>query len=279
MVKRLGCFAYAYAVTELKLTFARAWVEFDDPEDAENIYRCDLTWLTSSWNCIYGRGCQGIVEGKAENGCCSLGAHFADKEDFSRTQKYVEKLTPELWENYEKGRKKWTERDDDGSKKTRVYKGGCIFLNSPDFAGGGGCALHQLALKTDTSITKTKPDVCWQLPMRRDFEWRKLEDGTKRWVITIEEYTRAGWGPGGHDLHWYCTSNTEAHNAPQPVYITEKDTLIEMMSKKAYKVLVTHCEARMAAISAARRIAAKNGDPKEVRAILNGLAAHPADQR
>ncbi len=264
-------------MTELKLTFPRAWVEFDDPEDPENIYRCDLTWLTSNWNCIYGKGCQGIVKGKAENGCCSLGAHFSDKEDLARTKKYVEKLTPELWENYEKGRKKWTERDEDNSKKTRVYKGGCIFLNSPDFSGGGGCALHQLAIKTNVSITKTKPDVCWQLPVRRDFEWRKLDDGTKRWVITIEEYTRAGWGLGGHDLNWYCTSNTEAHNAPKPVYITEKDTLIELMGKKAYKLLAEHCEARMAAITAARRIAAKNGDPKEVRAIMNGLAVHPAD--
>ena len=49
------------------------------------------------------------------------------------------------------------------------------------------------------------------------------------------------------------------------------------MGKKAYKLLAEHCEARMAAITAARRIAAKNGDPKEVRAIMNGLAVHPAD--
>lgn len=264
-------------MTELKLTFARAWVEFDDPADEENIFRCDLTWLTSNWNCIYGQGCQGIHEGKAENGCCSLGAHFSGREDHSRVKKYVELLTPETWQNHKAAKGKWTERDEDGQKKTRVLNGGCIFLNASDFPAGGGCALHHLADRENTSITKTKPDVCWQLPIRRDFEWRKLEDGTKRYIITIEEYTRAGWGPGGHDLNWYCTSNTEAHNAPKPVYVTEKDTLIELMGEKGYKQLVIYCEARMAALTAARRIAAKNGDPAEVRAIMKGLASHPAD--
>ncbi|MEY4323657.1 MAG: hypothetical protein RL410_1438 [Actinomycetota bacterium] len=265
-------------MTELKLNFARAWVEFDDPEDEENIYRCDLTWLTSRWNCIYGRGCQGIHEGKAENGCCSLGAHFSGREDQKRVQKYVEKLTPEYWQNYELGRANWIEKDEDNEKKTRVVNGGCIFLNSPDFPGGGGCALHNWSAKNDVSITKTKPDVCWQLPIRRDFEWRELEDGSRRYIITIEEYARSGWGPGGHELNWYCTSNTEAHNAPQPVYITEKDTLIAMMSEEAYALLVTFCEARVAAITAARRIAAANGDPKEVKAIMDSIASHPADQ-
>lgn len=263
-------------MTELKLGFARAWVEFDDPEDDENIFRCDLTWLTSQWNCIYGRGCQGITKDKPQNGCCSLGAHFSDEEDEARVTKYVARLTPELWENYELGRKKWIEKDEDGDRKTRVLKGGCIFLNSPGFAGGGGCALHHLASATGKSITKTKPDVCWQLPVRRDYEWRKFPDGSKRLIVTIEEYTRQGWGEGGADLHWYCTSNTEAHNAPEPVYVSEKDTLIELMGKKGYDLLVEFCEARMAALVAARRVAARNGDPAEVRAIMQGLAAHPA---
>src|ERR1051326_5655500 len=26
---------------------------------------------------------------------------------------------------------------------------------------------------------------------------------------TITEYDRRGWGPGGHDFHWYCSGNTE----------------------------------------------------------------------
>lgn len=263
---------------ELPLTFARAWIEFDNPDDPEDIFRCDLTWLTSNWHCIYGAGCQGIKQSQPNAGCCALGAHFADKADEKRVTKFVAQLTPETWQHYKAGQKSWVEVDEDGDRKTRVHKGGCIFLNDADFPAGGGCALHHLAARTGKKITETKPDVCWQLPIRRDFGWRKLEDGTRRHIITIEEYTRAGWGPGGHDLHWYCTSNTEAHTAAQPVYVTEKDTLVELMGAAAYKVLVKHCEARLAALTAARRAAAHRADPAEVRALLNGLAAHPADR-
>lgn len=44
---------------EKGLDFARAWVEFPDPADEEQVFRCDLTWLTSRWTCIFGSGCQG----------------------------------------------------------------------------------------------------------------------------------------------------------------------------------------------------------------------------
>lgn len=263
---------------EIPLNFPRVWVEFDDPTDPENIFRCDLTWLTSYWNCIYGAGCQGIKKDRAVMGCCALGAHFSDKKDEKRTAKYVEMLTPETWQNYKIAKKKgWVDVDSDGDRHTARHKGGCIFQNQPDFPAGGGCALHHLAARIGKPISQVKPDVCWQLPIRRDFEWRKLEDDTKRFVITIEEYTRAGWGPGGHDLHWYCSSNTEAHNAAQPVYITERDTLIELMGQAGYDILVKHCDARILAVNAARRAAASRKSPAEVRAILNGMAVHPAD--
>lgn len=267
-------------MAELKQDFARMWVEFDDPADSENLFRCDLTWLTSSWNCIYGRGCGGIVEGKAANGCCSLGAHFSDDGDYDRVKKYVGKLDKHTWENYKEGHKKWTEKDDDGETKTRVYKGGCIFLNSADFATGGGCALHQLAARENISITKTKPDVCWQLPIQREFEWINHTDGNQRLKITIGEYTRAGWGAGGSDLHWYCTSNTEAHIAANPVYLTERDTLVELMGEPAYKVLVEHCEARMTALRAMQVVAQKSvgSTNKSVAIAIRGLAPHPADR-
>ncbi|MBI0376761.1 hypothetical protein JBE27_10875, partial [Streptomyces albiflaviniger] len=48
------------AEDEVGLDFARAWVEFPDPADDEQLFRCDLTWLTSKWTCIFGQGCQGI---------------------------------------------------------------------------------------------------------------------------------------------------------------------------------------------------------------------------
>jgi hypothetical protein len=54
---------------EIPLDTARTWVEFPDPsgpvavagsgpDPAEQVFRCDLTWLTSSWTCTSGPGCE-----------------------------------------------------------------------------------------------------------------------------------------------------------------------------------------------------------------------------
>ena len=56
-----------------------------------------------------------------------------------------------------------------------------------------------------------KPDVCWQLPIRRTQEWVTRPDGTEILKTTITEYDRRGWGEGGADLHWYCTGDPDAH--------------------------------------------------------------------
>ena len=53
--------------------------------------------------------------------------------------------------------------------------------------------------------------MCWQLPIRRSFRVVERPDDTAYTEITIGEYDRRGWGPGGHDLDWYCSGNTEAH--------------------------------------------------------------------
>ena len=45
---------------EVPLDIPRVWIEFTDPADAEQRFRCDLTWLTSRWTCIYGNGCAGV---------------------------------------------------------------------------------------------------------------------------------------------------------------------------------------------------------------------------
>ena len=76
---------------------------------------------------------------------------------------------------------------------------------------GAGCALHGLALQQGRNPLETKPDVCWQLPIRRTFRNVERHDGTSYTEVSIGEYDRRGWGPGGHDLDWYCSGNTEAH--------------------------------------------------------------------
>ncbi|MGN6600006.1 MAG: hypothetical protein ACTHMW_12115, partial [Actinomycetes bacterium] len=83
---------------EVPLDVPRAWVEFPDPDDEGQVFRCDLTWLTSRYRCIYGDGCAGIYADRPDDGCCSLGAHFSDGEDEARTLAAAQRLTPETWE-------------------------------------------------------------------------------------------------------------------------------------------------------------------------------------
>jgi hypothetical protein len=226
---------------EVSLGFPRQWVEFPNPADDTEVFRCDLTWLTSRWTCIFGAGCPGIYSSSPEAGCCTLGAHFADEGDHQRVATAVDRLTPERWERFEAGQDGWTERDDEGDLKTRTLDGACIFHNSRGFEGGYGCALHALALAEGVEPLELKPDVCWQLPIRRQFREVDPGDGTTYTEVQIGEYTRAGWGPGGHDLEWYCSSNTDAHVGMEPVYVSNRPELIALMGPEGYAELESHC--------------------------------------
>jgi hypothetical protein len=219
-------------------------VEFVDPADSRQVFRCDLTWLTSSWTCIYGSGCAGVIEGRPDDGCCTLGAHFSEKKDEKRTLKFAKELTPETWQFH--GTKQLVETDEEGARKTRVVDGACVFLNRADFPGGAGCALHGLALRTGKHPLETKPDVCWQLPIRRTFERVTRTDGTEVLVVSIGEYDRRGWGAGGHDLAWYCSGNTEAHVGREPVFRSNAPELTALLGTAGYAVLAEMCEQRLA---------------------------------
>jgi len=225
------------------LGFPRSFVEFANPDDDTEVFRCDLTWLTSRWTCVFGAGCAGIYASSPDTGCCTLGAHFSDDADHARVSAIVEELDPTEWELHDLGHAEgWTERDADDELKTRVAEGACIFHNSRDFPGGYGCALHAHALATGRAPHAAKPDVCWQLPIRREFREVDPGDGDTYTEVRIGEYTRHGWGPGGADLDWYCSSNTEAHVATDPVYVGSRAELTALMGEAGYAELVRHCE-------------------------------------
>jgi hypothetical protein len=233
---------------ETPLDIARSWVEFPDPADADQVLRCDLTWLTSRWACIFGRGCRGIDADRPDGGCCTRGAHFSDKADEKRVRRFADKLKREDWQLRDEGRRDGiVEKDEDGDRKTRVVDGGCIFLNRPGFAAGAGCALHAYALRTGRHPLETKPDVCWQLPIRRSYRQVERADGTSYLEITITEFDRRAWGPGGHDLDWFCSGSPEAHIAAEPVYVSCAAELRALVGDKAYDELAAHCAAHLAA--------------------------------
>ncbi len=248
------------SVPEVDLVFPRAWLEFADPADDSQVFRCDLTFLTSNWMCIFGQGCPGIYADRPDDGCCSLGAHFSDEDDEKRVRRFARKLDRKSWQFYDEGRGDgWIETDEDGERKTAVHEGACIFLNRPGFPAGAGCALHALALRQGRHPLETKPDVCWQLPIRRTFREVERADGTAYTEVSIGEYDRRGWGPGGHDMDWYCSGNTEAHVGAEPVYVSNAAELVELMGQAGYDELAAHCEAHLRSRSA--------------------LALHPADPR
>ena len=261
---------------EVDLDIPRIWVEFTDPANEGQRFRCDLTWLTSSWTCIFGSGCQGIYADRPDDGCCTLGAHFTDKDDVERVRAVANQLGEDEWKHHpgpdafdDAGNlknKAWTEKED-GVRKTKVVDGACIFLNRTGFPAGAGCALHQHAILTGQQPHTVKPDVCWQLPIRRSYRTVEVPDGSSYLETTITEYDRRGWGPGGHDLDWYCSGNSEAHVGREPVFRSNAGELIELMGEQAYAALVVRCEAHLAAVKGAQTVRSRKMLP---------LLVHPA---
>ena len=60
-------------MVETPLDIPRTWVELPDPghdpdlepDGPAQVFRVDLTWLTSRWTCVFGRGCGGIARSRA----------------------------------------------------------------------------------------------------------------------------------------------------------------------------------------------------------------------
>ncbi len=246
---------------ETPLDIARTWIEFVDPagadDEVQQVFRCDLTWLTSSWTCVFGRGCEGIYADRPDDGCCTLGAHFADQGDYRAVKRQVAGLGPDLWQRHAEGTGPdgWAEKED-GERKTRVVDGACVFLNSPGFTGGQGCALHHLAAAQGVPPHTRKPQVCWQLPVRRTYRTVELTDGSSYLEASIGEYDRRAWGPGGHDFDWYCSSNPQAHVGSEPVYRSAAAELTELMGGPAYAELARRCAAHLSTVRAAGRTVA-----------------------
>ena len=221
------------------------WISFEDP-DEERTWVFDVTFLTSPWTCIYGRGCQGVLTGPAEDlaqGCCSYGAHFVDEEDEASTLAYAERLTDAQWQFRDVARRRGgpTKVDKSGEIKSRLVDGACIFLNRPGFEGGIGCALHKGALDADERPLDWKPAVCWQLPLRLE---DLTDDGDGHVTSTLREWKRRDWGSGGSEFHWWCTEDHEAFVDPRPVYETLREEIIEMVGQPIHDQLVKVLDAR-----------------------------------
>jgi hypothetical protein len=227
----------------------REWVSFDDPKEEGRRWQVDVTFLTSSWQCIFGDGCQGVLTEPASEmvqGCCSYGAHFSNRKDRDRVVRAAKKLPADVWQFAKAGRKNGiyakSGKDEDGKQewRTRLVDDACIFLNRPGFPAGAGCALHLQSMRTGAHHSELKPDVCWQLPLRCVDE--EQDDGTV--VSTLSEFGRDGWGEGGEDFAWWCTEAPEAFTASEPVYRSLAEELRKMMGTELYEQVARYLDGR-----------------------------------
>ncbi len=188
------------------------WLEILDDD---TMWRFDRGFLQSNWTCIWGRGCLGILDEPAEHlqqGCCSVGAEMGDETEAMNVSALAATLPVELWQFHD--RVDGFDVFSDASRtNTKVVDGACIFLNRPGFAGGAGCALHLAAVDAGESPIDWKPSVCWQLPIRVD--WQMQPDGIEH--ATVRRWSRADWGPEGQTMAWCCTEDDRALVGDRPV--------------------------------------------------------------
>lgn len=177
----------------------------------DTLWRFERTFLRSNWTCIWGRGCLGILDQPAadlQQGCCSVGAELTDLDEAMNVSALAATVPHRLWQFHDR-----VDADDVFSsaerKNTKVVEGACIFLNRPGFHGGEGCALHLAALEYDESPLDWKPSVCWQLPIRVD--WQLHDDGVEH--ATVRRWSRADWGDEGTTMAWCCTVDREGADA------------------------------------------------------------------
>ena len=223
---------------------AHEWLSFDDPHERRR-WVVDVTFLLSNWTCIFGRGCQGVLTGPTPElvqGCCSYGAHFVDEDDRDRVVALAETLTPEQWQFRRQGRSRGVARTTKkGELMTRLVDGACVFLNRPGFPGGPGCALHRAALERGERPLDLKPQVCWQLPLRREDS-----DDDDGWVTSrLVQWDRRHWGSGGQEFHWWCTDAPDAFVGHEPVYVTLRDEIVEMVGAEVYGIIADYLEQRL----------------------------------
>jgi hypothetical protein len=205
---------------------------FEQIRDGDTVWRFDRDFLTSRWTCLWGRGCHGIGPEPAAHlglGCCSVGADVGDAGEAQLIAALAATLEPARFERH-------SEAGDGGifsdatRTNTRVIDGACIFLNRPGFAGGAGCALHLAAIEAGESPIDWKPSVCWQLPIRVD--WEDGDDDTE--VATVRRWTRRDWGKEGETMAWCCTEGSLAYVGERQVIDSLRPELEAIVGAEVY---------------------------------------------
>jgi hypothetical protein len=229
----------------------------------DTLWRFERRFLTSNWTCIWGRGCQGILPEPAthlHHGCCSFGAELDGLDEARTVAAFADTLPPELFQHRAAALAGGI-FSDETCTNTRVVDGACIFLNRADHPGGAGCALHLGALAAGESPVDWKPSVCWQLPVKVDWEMR--DDDIE--VATVRGWQRRDWGADGEVMAWCCTEGPEAYVGDRPVVESLGEELAAMVGDEVY-------------VELRRRLDAESSEPGAEVAEVPASAAELQDR-
>ena len=205
---------------------------YEEIDAGETVWRFDRDFLASKWTCIWGKGCKGInatADDSLGHGCCSLGAEL-DGIDEARDLSAAAATIPAHLFQFHAEANSGSVFADESYSATRVVDGACIFHNRNGFAGGEGCALHLAAEYFDESPTDWKPSVCWQLPIKVDWEMR--DDNVE--VATVRRWSRADWGDHGTKMAWCCTEGTDAYVGETSVIDSLGDELSKIVGTEVF---------------------------------------------
>lgn len=228
----------------------------------ENEYVLDIAALTSNYNCIYGRGCQGITpfggEGpghhlpadRSVTGCCRTapGYGYASAEVADgdaavvdsplRVQPFVQALQPDEAQHYERiAAGDWFDegQDEDGYWNSRHTKvgGSCIFLNTEMANGKTGCALYHVAARLGLDAKQTRPFVCHSTPAAV-FSVGDTNDGAGlRLLVTLRPPWFGWFAPEGY----FCTADPAAFTATEPVFSRMESEFSLLLGADVYAAL------------------------------------------
>jgi hypothetical protein len=237
-------------------------VSFEEEEG--DTYVFDLTFLTSAWTCIFGRGCPGVLDGPAaelEHGCCSYGAHFADKEDIRDTRKAIKRLKASQWQFKGKAKKLGGPIyvNDDKETVTRATRR-VHLLNRPEFLGGAGCGCAPAAPEAGERPRLEARRVLAAAAAPRHPHRRP---STPRFTC---EWKRRDWGDGGAEFHWWCTDDPLAFRDARPVYVQLRDDIVEMIGEEMYDRLAAYLDQRGTAVFLPHPALRKRTGPRPILA-------------
>lgn len=217
------------------------WIEIETPEET---YHFDVSFMLSTYNCIFGRGCQGGWDAPADHGCCNTSPWLEEDEDAEHLNEMAMRLTPEHFENYDYLHKNGWLVKFAHERRARKRNGYCIFLNTGKTEGTpAGCSLHQESLRRGEDYRDGKPDICWMVPLRTEYNdfgmiitaWDR--DGAGGWNADPKKDPSDGW--------WCMDSQVAYQDTKQRVFETFAPELIRVVGQEAYDKLAAYCRVRV----------------------------------